>query len=57
MADFATYLMLYMRQGLEMLVSNSHSDWFIRGIQAIRATLRAALVCFRPKAICTFTGL
>lgn len=56
-ADFATYFMLYFRQGLEMLISNSHSDWFVRGIQAIRATLRAAMVCLRATALCSVTSL
>lgn len=48
---------LSMRQGIEMQVSNSHSDFFTAGKNAIRADLRCGVVWYRPAAFCTVTGL
>lgn len=48
---------LAVRRGVEIQVSNSHSTYFIEGKQAIRADMRAALVVYRPAAICTVTGI
>lgn len=55
--DFANHSELAMRRGVDVQVSNSHSDFFINGKQAIRADMRAALVVYRPVAFCTVTGL
>ena len=55
--DLVGNTMLFMRQGMEMETSNSHSDFFQRGQLAIRVLLRCALVCFRSAAICQCTGL
>lgn len=48
---------LSVKRGITVQVSNSHSDFFIKGKQAIRADMRASLQVYRPAAICTVTGL
>ncbi|WP_189114704.1 phage major capsid protein [Pilimelia terevasa] len=55
--DFANFSELAVRRGVDVQVTNAHSDFFIKGKQAIRADLRAALVFYRPAAFCTVTGL
>jgi HK97 family phage major capsid protein len=55
--DFANFSELAVRSGIDVQVSNSHSDFFIRGQLAIRADIRAALVWYRPTAFCTVTGI
>lgn len=54
---FAQHAALVSRQGVEIRVSDSHSDYFIKGMQVVRATLRAALAVYRPEAFCKVTGL
>ena len=55
--DFATYTELAMRQGIQLEVSDSHAGLFIQRTLAILATVRAALVVYRPAAICQVTGI
>jgi len=55
--DFANFVELAVRRGIEVQVSNSHSDFFVKGKQAIRADMRAALQVYRPAAFCTVTGI
>lgn len=55
--DFANFTELAIRRGIELQVSNSHANFFIEGKQAIRADMRAALVVYRPAALCTVTGI
>ncbi|QES45261.1 phage major capsid protein [Streptomyces venezuelae] len=55
--DFANYIELAVRRGIDVQVSNSHSTYFVEGKQALRADMRAALVPYRPAAFCTVTGL
>jgi HK97 family phage major capsid protein len=55
--DFANFIELAVRRGIDVQVSNSHSTYFIEGKQAIRADMRAALVVYRPAAFCSVTGL
>lgn len=55
--DFANFAELVVRRGIEVQVSNSHSTFFVNGVQAIRADTRAAFVVYRPAAFCTVTGL
>jgi HK97 family phage major capsid protein len=45
------------RAGIDVQVSNSHNDFFVRGQQAVRADLRCAFIVYRPAAVCTVTGL
>lgn len=55
--DFATYYELVFRRGIELKVTDSHQDFFIKGTQVIRADVRAASVVYRPAAFATVTGL
>jgi len=48
---------LVTRRGVDVQISNSHSTFFVEGKQAIRADMRAALVVYRPAALCTVTGI
>lgn len=57
LGDFAQFSELALRRGLEFEVSNSHSTFFVEGKQMIRASFRAALIFYRPKAFCTITGI
>jgi len=51
------YTQVIYRKGVEIQLSNSHANYFINGVQAIRADLRGGLAVLRPKAICTVTGV
>jgi HK97 family phage major capsid protein len=55
--DFAGFSQLVERRGITIKVSDSHSDFFIKGTQAIRADYRCAIVWYRPAAFTTITGL
>lgn len=48
---------LVMRQGVTVQVSDSHSDYFVKNLLAVRAELRAALAIYRPAAFCSITGI
>lgn len=55
--DFANFVEWSERRGIDVQITNAHSDFFINGKQAIRADLRAALPIYRPGAFCEVTGL
>lgn len=55
--DFAGFSEMPEKRGIEVKVSDSHVDFFIKGTQAIRADFRTALVWYRPAAFCSVTGL
>lgn len=55
--DFANFIQLAVRSGIDTQVSNSHSTFFAEGKQALRADMRVALVVYRPAAFCQVTGL
>jgi HK97 family phage major capsid protein len=55
--DFATYSQLVYRAGIEFQVSNSHSDYFTKGLNALRAQMRCAFLLYRPAAFTTVTAL
>lgn len=55
--DYSNFSELAVRRGMDVQVSNSHSDFFVKGKQAVRADMRVALVVYRPTAYCTVTGL
>lgn len=55
--DYANFSELAVRRGIDVQVSNSHADFFIRGKLALRADLRVALIHYRPLAFCEVTGL
>jgi hypothetical protein len=48
---------MWLRQGATISATDSHSDWFLRGIIAVLATMRAAFAVQRPKCFCTVTGI
>ena len=48
---------LAVKKDMEIKVSDSHSDYFIKNKQAVRAEMRAALAVFRPAAFATVTGI
>lgn len=48
---------LWLRAGVAIAATDSHSDWFIRGLVAVLASMRAAFAAQRPKAFAQVTGL
>jgi HK97 family phage major capsid protein len=54
---FATFGQLFARGPLRVEATNSHSDYFIRNLIAIRAERRATLALYREAAFGTVTGL
>jgi HK97 family phage major capsid protein len=57
LGDYQNFSALYTRRGVDIQVSNSHNSYFTRGMQAIRADVRVALVHFRPAAFANVTGM
>jgi HK97 family phage major capsid protein len=55
--DFQNFSEFAVKRGVTVKVSDSHSDFFIKGKQVIRADMRGALQVYRPAAFCTVTGL
>ena len=55
--DYTNFSELAVRRGVDVQVSNSHSDFFITGKLAIRADVRCALLHYRPKSFGVVTGL
>jgi hypothetical protein len=56
LGDFQLYSEIFNRRGINMKVSDSHSDYFVKGKQAIRADVRLALVIYRATAFPQVTG-
>ena len=57
LGDFQLFSELYRKRGVVIKVSDSHSDFFIKGKKAIRADERVALVIYRASAFCKVTGI
>ena len=55
--DFPNFIELTERRGIEVKISDSHDDFFIKGKQAIRADMRVAMPVYRPAAFASVTGL
>lgn len=55
--DWANFSLLVTRRGITTKVTDSHSDYFVKGKQAIRADVRLATVWLRPAAFCEVTGI
>jgi HK97 family phage major capsid protein len=55
--DFRQFIELAERRGIQVKVSDSHSDFFVNGKQAVRADVRVALPIYRPSAFCKVTGI
>ena len=56
-SDFKRACTMWLRSGLTIAATDSHSDWFLKGIIAVLCSMRAAFGVPRPKAVCTVTGL
>jgi len=54
--DF-TQAALWLREGAQVLASDSHSDFFIKNLVVLLAELRAAFGVLVPTAFCTVTGI
>jgi len=46
-----------MREGVDLAVSDSHSDFFAKNQLAIRLTMRLGFVVYRPTAFCSITNI
>lgn len=57
LGDFQLYSEIRRKRGANIEVSNSHSDFFIKGKLAIRADKRLTLVIYRAAAFCKVTGI
>jgi HK97 family phage major capsid protein len=55
--DFGRGATLWLREGSSIAATDSHSDWFTKGIIAILASMRAAFAVKQPLAFCTVTGI
>lgn len=55
--DYANFAGLFLKRGIDIAVSDSHSSYFTRGMLAVRADMRVSVVHFRPKAYGTVTGV
>jgi len=49
--------MVFFRSDLQLAISDSHEDFFIRNQVMLRAEVRVAFACFRPQAFCFVTGI
>lgn len=47
----------FQKMGLTIETTNSDQDDFIKNLTTVRAEIRLALACFKPKAFCTVTGI
>jgi HK97 family phage major capsid protein len=47
---------IVMRQGIDLAVSDSHSDFFAKNQLAIRLTMRMGFVVYKPTAFCSITN-
>ena len=48
---------LYTKNGLRLIASSEHSDFFTKNLTAILGELRAVVAIERPPAFCKVTGL
>jgi HK97 family phage major capsid protein len=57
LGDFQLYAGIWRKRGATIKVSDSHSDFFVNGKQAIRIDERMTLTIYRPAAFCKVTGI
>lgn len=57
LGDFQLYSEIFRRRGANVKVSDSHSDYFIKGKLAVRADKRLTLAIYRAAAFCKVTGI
>lgn len=56
-SDFKRSCTLWLRDGAGIAATDSHSDWFLKGIIAVLAAMRGAFAVVRPRGVCTVTGI
>ena len=54
---FRRFSRLAVRRGVEVQISSEHDEFFIQGLQAIKAEMRAALAVLRESAFCHVENL
>ncbi|MEE8466039.1 MAG: phage major capsid protein [Dehalococcoidia bacterium] len=57
LGDYRVFSHLYQKRGITLAATDSHGHYFTRGMLAIRADMRIAMVHYRPEAFCTVTGI
>jgi HK97 family phage major capsid protein len=57
LGDFQLYSELFRGGGVDIKVSDSHNDYFVKGKLAIKATEYATLAIYRAAAFCKITGI
>lgn len=57
LGDYTNFAEVSVRRGVDVQISNSHGDFFVRGQLAVRCDLRVASMHFRPSAFAVVTGL
>ncbi len=55
--DYVNFAALHTKRGITIQVSDSHSHYFTRGMLAVRADMRIAMVHYRPEAFALVTGV
>ncbi len=55
--DYRMYSELAIKRGVDFQITNSHSDYFIKGKQAVRMDMRLAFIVYRVAAFCEITNL
>ena len=53
----SSFTELAWRKGMTMKTTDSHGEYFISNKQVILAEIRVAFTVFRPKAVCSVTGV
>jgi HK97 family phage major capsid protein len=54
---FRAHSQFFVRQGMELAVSNQNEDYFTKLKVAVRAYMRGQLVVYRASAFCEITGI
>ena len=57
LGDFQLYAEIFRRRGANVKVSDSHSDYFVKGKLAVRADKRLTMAIYRAAAFCKVTGI
>lgn len=56
-ADFKEACTMWIREGAQVAASDQHSDFFLKGLVAIKAEMRLAFAVTQPKGICVMSGM
>lgn len=55
--DYQMHSLFALKRGIDMQISDSHGEYFTKGIKAIRMDMRGSMVHIRPKAFAEITDL